>query len=45
MTIAHALSILFWFGLLVALGAALEWTVKRHWAQIVAALRGEPPRG
>lgn len=38
----HALSILFWFGLLVALGAILELTIRPNWAAIVAALRGEP---
>lgn len=41
MTVAHALSILFWFGLLVALGAVLELVVRRNWAAIVAALRGD----
>ena len=37
----HWLSIVFFFGLLVALGAILEFTLKAHWAQIAAALRGD----
>ena len=40
---AHLLSIAFFFGLLVALAAILELTLKAHWAAIVAALRGVPP--
>ena len=40
---AHWLSIIFFFGLLVALGAILELTLKAHWAQIGAALRGQDP--
>jgi hypothetical protein len=40
--VAHWLSIIFFFGLLVALGAILELTLKAHWAQIAAALRGDP---
>ena len=40
---AYWLSIIFFFGLLVALGAILEFTLKAHWAQIAAALRGDPP--
>ena len=38
----HWLSIIFFFGILVALGAVLEITLKAHWAQIAAALRGDP---
>ena len=37
---AHLVSIVFFFGLLVALAAILEFTFKAHWAAIVAALRG-----
>ena len=40
---AHWLSIIFFFGVLVALGAILEFTLKAHWGQIAAALRGDPP--
>ena len=40
---AHWLSIIFFFGLLVALGAILELTLKAHWAEIGAALRGRYP--
>ena len=38
---AHSLSIVFFFGLLVALGAILEFTLKSNWARIAAALRGD----
>ena len=37
----HWLSIIFFFGLLVALGAILEFTLKSNWARIAAALRGD----
>ena len=40
---AHLLSIVFFFGLLVALAFILEVTLKAHWAAVVAALRGVPP--
>ena len=40
---AHWLSIIFFIGLLVALGAIVEFTLKAHWYQIAAALRGDPP--
>ena len=40
---AHWLSIIFFFGLLVALGAILELTLKAQWDQIAAALRGDLP--
>ena len=40
---AHWLSIIFFFGLLVALGAVLELTLRAHWAQIAGALRGDQP--
>ena len=40
---AHFASILFFTGLLVALGFVLEFTVRAYWAEIVAALRGVPP--
>ena len=40
---AHWLSIIFFFGLLVALGAILELNLKAHWAQIAAALQGRYP--
>ena len=40
---AHWLSIAFFLGLLVALALVLEFTLKAHWAAIVAALRGVPP--
>ena len=39
----HWLSIAFFLGLLVALALVLEFTLKAHWAAIVAALRGVPP--
>ena len=39
---AHALSIVFFFGLLVALPAILEMTFRAHWAAICAAVRGAP---
>lgn len=42
----HELAVAFFFGLLILLGAVLELTVKAHWAQIKAALKGDlPPRG
>ena len=37
-----SLSIIFFFGLLVALAAILERTFRAHWAAIAAALRGVP---
>ena len=40
---AHLAAILFFSGLLVALGLILELTVKANWAEIVAAFRGVPP--
>ena len=39
----HWLSIIFFFGLLVALGAILEFTLRANWARIAAALRGDLP--
>ena len=38
----HSAAILFFSGLLVALAVLLELTVKAYWAEIVAALRGQP---
>lgn len=38
----HALSIAFFFGLLLALVVLLEITFRSHWAAISAALRGAP---
>ena len=38
----HLLSIVFFFGLLAALAVVLEFTLREHWAAIVAALRGVP---
>jgi hypothetical protein len=38
----HLLSIVFFYGLLVALAVILELTVRAHWPAIVAALRGAP---
>ena len=40
---AQMLSIVFFLGLLAALGLVLELTFRSHWALIVAALRGVPP--
>lgn len=37
---AHLVSILFFSGLLVSLGLALEFTIRAYRAEIVAALRG-----
>jgi hypothetical protein len=44
--VAHLLSIVFFFGLLVGLGMILEFTLRAHWAAVIAALRGvsAPPR-
>ena len=39
---AHLAAILFFSGLLVALGLILELIVKANWAEIVAALKGVP---
>lgn len=36
----HALSIMFWVGLLVALGLGLRAFIREHRAAITAALRG-----
>jgi len=41
--VAQSLSIVFFLGLLAALGLVLELTFKAHWPLIVAALRGIPP--
>jgi len=41
--VAHTLSIIFFFGLVVALATILEFTLKAHWAAVAAALRGVPP--
>jgi len=40
--VGHLLSIVFFFGLLAALAVVLEFTLREHWAAIVAALRGVP---
>ena len=40
--VAHSASILFFSGLLVALGFTLELTVRAYWGEIVAAVRGVP---
>lgn len=40
--VAHLASILFFSGLLIALGLALELTIKAYLAEIVAAFRGVP---
>lgn len=37
---AHSLSVLFFFGLLVALATVLELTIRSNWAAIKAALKG-----
>ena len=39
---AHFAAILFFSGLLVALAVILDLMVKADWAEIVAALRGQP---
>lgn len=40
---AHLAAILFFLGLLAALGVILEMIVKANWAEISAAFRGVPP--
>jgi hypothetical protein len=40
---AHVLSVVFFYGLLIALAVILELTLRAHWPAIVAALRGSPP--
>ena len=40
---AHLAAILFFSGLLIALGFILELIVKANWAEISAALRAVPP--
>lgn len=42
-TVAHLLSNIFFFGLLVALAVIVEVTLKAHWAAVVSALRAVPP--
>ncbi|MGE3395338.1 MAG: hypothetical protein AB7H79_00370, partial [Sphingomonas sp.] len=42
--VAHLLAIGFFAGLLVLLAVILEQIVKAHWAEIVAALKGEAIR-
>ena len=41
---AQILASIFFMALLVTLAVILEQLVKAHWAQIVAALQGEPVR-
>ena len=38
----HLIAIFFFSGLLVALALVLQYTVRAHWADMVAAFQGRP---